>query len=110
MGTDFEPGPAEFSDWREMARAAMQVAPAVAARQAKRDELLALGLRAVRKGDCTTVLIAPDHTGEDNYHHCHDAAGHGRLHLCGCGYTWKAGGVVVNNPFKAAGSSVEGPA
>lgn len=60
------------------------------------EELLVSGLRAVRKGDCESVLIAPDHTGEANYHNCIHRRLHktGR-HFCGCGYEWQTSGEVI---------------
>lgn len=55
------------------------------------EELLASGARAAGHG-CSSVLIAPDHTGELNYHNCDHGKGSKphtvRSHTCGCGYTW----------------------
>lgn len=64
-------------------------------------ELMDAGKRAARKGECTSVVVAPDHTGADNYHNCNGSVNHGTTgeqHYCGCSYTWKDTGEIVNRP------------
>lgn len=53
-----------------------------------RDELLAAGKRAAYKNQCQSVIVAPDHTGEDNYHNCSGAPHSSGEHYCGCGHRW----------------------
>lgn len=64
-----------------------------------KEELLAAGARAVQKGGCASVLVAPDHTGEDNYHNCSESKDtrHGE-HTCGCSYVWTPNGDIVDWP------------
>lgn len=55
-----------------------------------REQLINSGTHAAYKLNCTSVLIAPDHTGELNYHNCdHSSKPHfSATHFCGCGYEW----------------------
>lgn len=65
-------------------------------------DLMQAGKRAVHKGECVNVVVAPDHTGELNYHNCNGSVNHattpGEQHYCGCGYVWKETGEIVNRP------------
>lgn len=64
-------------------------------------ELMQQGKRAVRKGECVSVIVAPDHTGEDNYHNCTGSVHHetdGSEHYCGCRYSWKDSGEITEMP------------
>lgn len=64
-----------------------------------RDELMEAGRRAAYKNQCQSVIVAPDHTGEDNYHNCSAGSpGHSGHHYCGCSYDWNDAGEVVNKP------------
>ena len=60
-------------------------------------ELYAAGVRAARrKGGCQSVLVAPDHTGENNYHTCGERRQpHPDRHFCGCGHRWDSLGNVT---------------
>jgi hypothetical protein len=61
-----------------------------------REELLAAGRRAAYKNQCRSVIVAPDHTGEDNYHVCGDAPGHAGPHSTGSGYRWDDSGTILH--------------
>lgn len=58
------------------------------------DELLASGKRAAYKNQCKSVIVAPDHTGVDNYHNCDGSPGHGGDHESNM-YRWDAEGTVT---------------
>lgn len=62
--------------------------------EALRAELAKQGARATLKNHCPAVLVAPDHTGELNYHNCLDSSGPfaPQAHTCGCGYEWLGSG------------------
>lgn len=70
----------------------------------ERDALTAVGQRAAGKDQCKSVLVAPDHTGADNYHNCSGSVRHNETgsskHYCGCGYEWTRSGAILVNPFK----------
>lgn len=61
-----------------------------------RDELLAAGKRAAYKNQCQSVIVAPDHTGEDNYHNCFRAPHDTGTHYCGCGHSWNEQGALLD--------------
>lgn len=64
-------------------------------------ELMQAGKRAVRKGECTSVVVAPDSSGADNYHNCSGSVNHvsdGGDHYCGCSYVWRESGEIVKRP------------
>lgn len=64
--------------------------------QSSRDQLLQAGLRAAGRADCKSVLVAPDHTGEDNYHNCsRSSLAEHESHYCGCGYSWDSSGAIT---------------
>jgi len=64
-----------------------------------REELLAAGKRAAYKNQCKSVVVAPDHTGEDNYHVCNDKPKHeGGKHYSGSGYEWDDNGAILKRP------------
>lgn len=70
-------------------------------------ELMQQGKRAVRKGECTSVVVAPGPDGEDNYHNCHGGVNHHTTydaHYCGCPYTWKSSGEITQRPEGGAKS------
>jgi hypothetical protein len=62
------------------------------------EELLASGKRAAYKNQCKSVIVAPDHTGEQNYHNCDGSPNHEGLHTAGSGYSWDDSGTVVERP------------
>lgn len=64
-----------------------------------REELLAAGKRAAYKNQCKNVIVAPDHTGEDNYHVCNGKPKHpGGKHYSGAGYVWDDNGNILERP------------
>jgi hypothetical protein len=74
-----------------------------------RAELLASGKRAAYKNQCDSVIVAPDHTGADNYHNCTLRPRHTErpefaskapilLHESAGGYVWNASGEILVNP------------
>lgn len=64
-----------------------------------REELLASGQRAAYKNQCKSVIVAPDHTGQDNYHNCSDKPNHAGDHSNGSGYVWNSDGKILVNPY-----------
>jgi hypothetical protein len=67
--------------------------------RSNREELLAAGRRAAYKNQCKSVIVAPDHTGEDNYHNCGDKPLHeGVKHYSGSGYVWDDTGTILERP------------
>jgi hypothetical protein len=64
----------------------------------KQQELHAAGKRAAYKNQCDSVIVAPDHTGEDNYHVCGNAPAHMGSHSSGSGYEWDWNGVITERP------------
>lgn len=58
-----------------------------------KEELLAAGKRAAYKSQCKSVIVAPDHTGEDNYHNCDGSPNHAGLHESNQ-YEWDDSGNV----------------
>lgn len=68
--------------------------------KAKIEELRAAGKRAAYKNQCDSVIVAPDHTGEDNYHVCGDKPGHMGPHGSGSGYAWNWIGEITERPTR----------
>lgn len=61
-----------------------------------REQLLAIGKRAAYKNQCKSVLVAPDHTGQDNYHNCDGAPDHEGAHRSNS-YVWNDGGEILGS-------------
>ena len=67
------------------------------------EELMTSGRNAAYKNQCKSVLVAPDHTGELNYHNCTCKPNHtDGKHYCGCSYEWDDAGRILLDPFKEA--------